>query len=93
MRRRAKSRDSSISAEGASKLQNAEVRLTELKSTMVALGREATAAMQSVEAQQQQVTYERLRTMVLLHYVQFAERHASPNLVILFGLFIYTGIH
>ncbi|XP_022134460.1 SH3 domain-containing protein 2-like isoform X2 [Momordica charantia] len=64
LRRRAKSRDSSISAEGASKLQNAEVRLTELKSTMVALGREATAAMQSVEAQQQQVTYERLRTMV-----------------------------
>lgn len=55
------------------RLQNAEARLTELKSTMMALGREATTAMQSVEAQQQQVTYERLRTMVLLHFVLFAK--------------------
>ena len=66
LRRRAKSRDSSISAESATRLENAEARLTELKSTMMALGKEATTAMQSVEAQQQQVTYERLRTMVLL---------------------------
>lgn len=51
------------------RLQNAEARLTELKSTMMALGKEATTAMQSVEAQQQQVTYERLRTMVLLHFI------------------------
>lgn len=71
MRRRAKSRDSSISAESATRLENAEARLSELKSTMMALGREATTAMQSVEAQQQQVTYERLRTMVLLYLVLF----------------------
>lgn len=73
LRRQAKSRDSSVSAESAMRLQNAEARLTELKSTMMALGREATTAMQSVEMQQQQVTYERLRTMVLLYFVPFIQ--------------------
>ena len=46
------------------KLRNAEARLTELKSTIMALGREATAAMLSVESQQQQMTYQRLFAMV-----------------------------
>ncbi|KAL0546011.1 hypothetical protein IC582_015915 [Cucumis melo] len=78
MRRRAKSRDSSISAESATRLENAEARLSELKSTMMALGREATTAMQSVEAQQQQVTYERLRTMVDAE--RSYHQHALTNL-------------
>lgn len=64
MRRRLKS--TSVSAESSVKLQNAEARLTELKSSTVALGKEATAAMLSVEDQQQQMTFHKLRTMVLL---------------------------
>ncbi|KAL9450890.1 hypothetical protein AB3S75_012600 [Citrus x aurantiifolia] len=63
-RRRSKIRESDISAESAVKLRNAEARLTELKSTIIALGREATAAMLSVESQQQQMTYQRLFAMV-----------------------------
>ncbi|ONI05653.1 hypothetical protein PRUPE_5G017200 [Prunus persica] len=63
LRRRLKSRGS-VSAESSVKLQNAEARLTELKSTTVALGREATAAMLSVEEHQQQMTFHKLCTMV-----------------------------
>lgn len=48
------------------RLQNAETRLKELKSALAALGREATSAMLSVEEQQQQMTLQSLRTMVLL---------------------------
>ena len=65
MRRRLKSKASG-SSESSLKLQNTEARLTELKSTAVALGREATSAMLSVEAQQQQMTFQKLLTMVLL---------------------------
>ncbi|KAK9218606.1 hypothetical protein WN943_007243 [Citrus x changshan-huyou] len=50
-RRRSKIRESDISAESAVKLRNAEATLTELKSTIMALGREATATMLSVESQ------------------------------------------
>ncbi|XP_027360201.1 SH3 domain-containing protein 2 isoform X1 [Abrus precatorius] len=64
LRRRSKLRDSSVSAESSMRLQNAETRLKELKSALVALGREATAAMLSVEEQQQQITLQSLRTMV-----------------------------
>ncbi|KAH9753676.1 SH3 domain-containing protein [Citrus sinensis] len=62
-RHRSKIRESDISAESAVKLRNAEARLTELKSTIMALGREATAAMLSVESQQQQMTYQRVYAM------------------------------
>ncbi|KAH9753810.1 putative polyamine transporter [Citrus sinensis] len=64
-RHQSKIRESDISAESAVKLRNAEVRLTELKSTIMALGREATAAMLSVESQQQQMTYQRVYAMVI----------------------------
>ncbi|KAH9687666.1 SH3 domain-containing protein 1 [Citrus sinensis] len=64
-RHRSKIRESDISAESAVKLRNAEARLTELKSTIMALGREATAAMLSVESQQQQMTYQRVYAMVI----------------------------
>ncbi|KAJ4729108.1 SH3 domain-containing protein 2 [Melia azedarach] len=64
LKRRSKIRDSDISAESAMKLRNAEARLTDLKSTTIALGREATAAMLSVETQQQQMTFQKLFTMV-----------------------------
>nr|XP_048319601.1 SH3 domain-containing protein 1-like [Ziziphus jujuba var. spinosa] len=53
LRRRSKSRDLSMSGESSVKLQSAEARLADLKSSTVALGREATAAMLSVEDQQQ----------------------------------------
>ena len=65
LRHRSKTRDSEISAESCVKLRAAEARLTELKSTMMSLGREATAAMSSVENQQQQITLQRLFSMVL----------------------------
>ena len=65
LRRRLKSKASG-SSESSLKLQNTEARLTELKSTAVALGREATSAMLSVEAQQQQMTFQKLLTMVSL---------------------------
>ncbi|KAL9328398.1 hypothetical protein ACSQ67_003401 [Phaseolus vulgaris] len=64
LRRRSKLRNSSISAESSVRLQNAETRLKELKSALAALGKEATAAMLSVEEQQQQMTLQSLRTMV-----------------------------
>ncbi|KAI9177905.1 hypothetical protein LWI28_020497 [Acer negundo] len=64
LKRRSKIRDSEISAESATKLRSSEKRLTELKSTVSALGREATAAMLSVETQQQQITSQRLFAMV-----------------------------
>ncbi|KAJ4834591.1 hypothetical protein Tsubulata_036651 [Turnera subulata] len=63
-KRRSKTRDSEISAENCMKLRGAEARLAELKSTMMALGREATDAMLSVEDQQQQITVQRLFSMV-----------------------------
>ena len=49
------------------RLQTAETRLKELKSALMALGREATAAMLSVEEQQQQITLQSLCTLVLLN--------------------------
>ncbi|KAL6348407.1 hypothetical protein AAG906_005715 [Vitis piasezkii] len=64
LRRQAKFRDPATSAESSIKLQSAEAKLSELKSAMMALGREATAAMLSVEAQQQRITFQRLLTMV-----------------------------
>ncbi|XP_027913365.1 SH3 domain-containing protein 1 [Vigna unguiculata] len=64
LRRRSKLRNSSVSAESSVRLQNAETRLKELKSALAALGKEATAAMLSVEEQQQQMTLQSLRTMV-----------------------------
>ncbi|KAF3449217.1 hypothetical protein FNV43_RR09945 [Rhamnella rubrinervis] len=64
LRRRSKSSDLSMSGESSVKLQSAEARLAELKSSTGALGREATAAMLSVEDQQQQMTFHGLLTMV-----------------------------
>ncbi|KAK9277749.1 hypothetical protein L1049_007296 [Liquidambar formosana] len=64
LRRQSKSKDPASSAESSIKLQGAEAKLAELKSTMMALGREATTAMSSVEAQQQRKTFQQLLTMV-----------------------------
>ncbi|WCJ20593.1 SH3 domain-containing protein [Euphorbia peplus] len=64
LKRRSKTKESDISAENCLKLRNAEARLTELKSTIMALGKEATDAMLSVENQQQQMTSQRLFAMV-----------------------------
>ncbi|OVA18402.1 Src homology-3 domain [Macleaya cordata] len=63
-RRQLKSKEAGASSENSVKLQYAEAKLAELKSTMMALGREAMAAMLSVEDQQQQLTFQRLLTMV-----------------------------
>ncbi|KAH7515051.1 hypothetical protein FEM48_Zijuj11G0155000 [Ziziphus jujuba var. spinosa] len=53
LRRRSKSRDLSMSGESSVKLQSAEARLADLKSSTVALGREATAAMLSMTLERQ----------------------------------------
>ncbi|XP_073304339.1 SH3 domain-containing protein 1-like isoform X5 [Primulina huaijiensis] len=75
IRRQSKFRDSS--AESALKLKNAKKRLSELKSSMLALGREATAAMLSVEDQQQESTFQKILSMV------DAERSYHQNAVAL----------
>ncbi|XP_039022181.1 SH3 domain-containing protein 1-like [Hibiscus syriacus] len=64
LRRKSKTKESDISTESYMKLKHAEERLTELKSSMVVLGREATDAMLSAEGQQQNITFQVLRTMV-----------------------------
>ena len=72
LRRQAKFRDPATSAESSMKLQSAEAKLNELKSAMMALGREATAAMLSVEAQQQRITFQRLLTMVVCLFISWS---------------------
>ncbi|KAL6001809.1 hypothetical protein ACLOJK_041787 [Asimina triloba] len=62
-RRRMKSKEADPTTDSNIKLQNAESKLTELRSRLSALGREATAAMVSVEAEQQQFTFQRLIKM------------------------------
>ncbi|XP_068635209.1 SH3 domain-containing protein 2-like [Aristolochia californica] len=65
VKRQMKSRDSSGgSAETSVKLQVAESKLSDLRFALSALGVEATAAMTSVDAQQQRVTYQKLLVMV-----------------------------
>ncbi|XP_038982875.1 SH3 domain-containing protein 1-like isoform X2 [Phoenix dactylifera] len=64
IRRQLKSKEVGARADYAAKLQNAESKLSELKATLSALGREATAAMIAVETQQQQITFQRLLAMV-----------------------------
>ncbi|KAH7515060.1 hypothetical protein FEM48_Zijuj11G0156000 [Ziziphus jujuba var. spinosa] len=51
LRRRSKTRDLSMSCKSSVKLQSAEAKLADLKSFTVALGREATAVMLSVNAE------------------------------------------
>ncbi|MBA0881257.1 hypothetical protein Goshw_024260 [Gossypium schwendimanii] len=64
LRRRSKTREADISAESYMKLKQAEARLADLKSSMMVLGREATAAMLSAEDQQQKITFQLLLAMV-----------------------------
>ncbi|XP_031125052.1 SH3 domain-containing protein 1-like isoform X3 [Ipomoea triloba] len=62
IRRQSKFRDAS--PESLVKLKNAEARLTDLKSAMLVIGKEAAEAMLDVEEEQQQTTYKKLLTMV-----------------------------
>ncbi|KAK9120363.1 hypothetical protein Syun_017980 [Stephania yunnanensis] len=64
IRRRLKSKEAEVSSESSAKLQYAEEKLDEMKSAMMALGREATVAMSSVEAQQQKLSFQKILTMV-----------------------------
>ncbi|XP_009793728.1 SH3 domain-containing protein 1-like isoform X2 [Nicotiana sylvestris] len=73
IRRQSKFRDAST--ESLAKLKNAETRLSELKSSVLVLGKEATDAMLSVEEDQQQITFQKLLTMV------DAERSYHQNVV------------
>lgn len=62
LRRQSKYRDPS--EESVLKLKSSEAKLNELRSSMIALQREATSAMLSVEEQQQEITLQKLLTMV-----------------------------
>ncbi|KAF0893743.1 hypothetical protein E2562_029416 [Oryza meyeriana var. granulata] len=62
-RRQNRVRESAANGE-MPKLEAAEYKLEELKSSMVGLGKEAVAAMAAVEAQQQRLTLQRLIAMV-----------------------------
>uniref|UniRef100_A0A7N0U644 Uncharacterized protein n=1 Tax=Kalanchoe fedtschenkoi TaxID=63787 RepID=A0A7N0U644_KALFE len=63
-RRQSKAKDPNASIDSSLKLQHAEDKLSDLRSTLSALGREATDAMLSVEAQQQSTTLQKLQRMV-----------------------------
>ncbi|XP_027080960.2 SH3 domain-containing protein 1 isoform X1 [Coffea arabica] len=84
LRRRSKCKDSS--AESVIKLKSSEAKLTELKSSMLVLGNEAISAMLSVEDQQQQLTFQKLLSMVMLFKSSCqvdAERSYHQNIVAL----------
>lgn len=67
-RRQNRVRESPGNGELISKLEAAEYKLEELKSSMVGLGKEAVVAMSAVEAQQQKLTLQRLIAMVTINY-------------------------
>uniref|UniRef100_A0A0E0KTC1 SH3 domain-containing protein n=1 Tax=Oryza punctata TaxID=4537 RepID=A0A0E0KTC1_ORYPU len=64
-RRQNRVRESAPNGDVISKLEAAEYKLEELKSSMVGLGKEAVAAMAAVEAQQQRLTLQRLIAMMV----------------------------
>ncbi|KAM7262823.1 hypothetical protein ACFE04_000506 [Oxalis oulophora] len=63
-KRQAKAREAPGNSEFVMKLEAAEAKLHDLKSTMSNLGKEAAAAMSAVEAQQQRLTLQRLIAMI-----------------------------
>lgn len=63
-KRQARLKESGAGADNAIKLQMAEAKMQELTSSMAVLGKEAAAAMSSVETQQQRLTLQRLITLV-----------------------------
>lgn len=63
LRRKTKIRDPT--PESALKLRNMETKLSELRSSMVTLQKEAISAMLSVEEHQQQITLQKLIIMVI----------------------------
>ena len=66
-RRQNRVRESPGNGDMISKLEAAEYKLEELKSSMVGLGKEAIAAMSAVEAQQQRLTLQRLIALVIIN--------------------------
>ena len=63
-KRQMKMRESPGNIDLSSRLEAAELKLQELKSSMAVLGKEATSAMAAVEGQQQRLTLQRLIAMV-----------------------------
>ncbi|KAA3484716.1 patatin-like protein 2 isoform X2 [Gossypium australe] len=85
LRCRSKTREVDISAESYMKLKQAEVRLADLKSSMMVLGGEAFAAMLSAEDQQQKITFQLLLAMYPAHKAAkwgvlgwLTSEHSSP---------------
>ncbi|CAN0865230.1 SH3 domain-containing protein 3 [Linum grandiflorum] len=63
-KRQARVRESPV-PENVAKWQAAEAKMQELKANMAVLGKEASAALAAVEAQQQRLTFQRLVSLVL----------------------------
>ena len=64
-----RARETPGNSDNISKLEAAEAKLQELKSNMAVLGKEASAAMAAVEAQQQRLTLQRLIAMVIFSHL------------------------
>ncbi|CAN1224745.1 SH3 domain-containing protein 3 [Linum grandiflorum] len=62
-KRQARVRESPV-PENVAKWQAAEAKMQELKANMAVLGKEASAALAAVEAQQQRLTFQRLVSLV-----------------------------
>ncbi|CAI0452022.1 unnamed protein product [Linum tenue] len=71
-RRQARVRESPI-PENVAKLHAAEAKMQELKANMAVLGKEASAALAAVEAQQQRLTFQRLVSLVHLLPATFSK--------------------
>lgn len=69
-RRQARIREAPL-PENVAKLHAAEARMQELKANMAVLGKEASAALAAVEAQQQRLTLQRLVAMVYMTLLQY----------------------
>ncbi|XP_020094234.1 SH3 domain-containing protein 2-like [Ananas comosus] len=87
-RRQVKVREAPGNGDLIVKLEAAEYKLEELKSTMTVVGKEAVAAMTAVEAQQQRLTLQRLIAMVesertyhqrILQILDQLEREMAPE--------------
>lgn len=63
-KRQARIKESGAGADNSIKVQMAEAKMQELTSSMAVLGKEAAAAMSTVESQQQRLTLQRLITLV-----------------------------
>lgn len=83
-RRQARVRESPT-PENVAKLHAAEAKKQELKANMAVLGKEASAALAAVDAQQQRLTFQRLVSMVCTEFLG----HKFVCIIMIFQCDIY----